>query len=72
MPLELREKFTVRELEILNLAAKGLANKNIASELGLSLPTIKTYLSSVFSKLQVGSRTEAVITALRAGIITND
>ncbi len=70
--LDAGEKLTVRELEILRLAAKGMSNKDIALELDLSLRTVKGYLADVFSKLKVGSRTEAVITGLRAGFLALD
>ena len=70
--LGLGEKITGRELEILRLAAYGMSNKDIAERLELSLRTVKGYLQEVFSKLNVTSRTEAVITALRSGIITLD
>ena len=63
------EKLTVREIEILNWAAKGKSNKDIAAELNLSQATIKSYLSDIFAKLEVASRTEAVIIGLRAGIL---
>ena len=66
------EKITRRELEILRLAARGMNNKDIAQNLGISLRTVKAYLVEIFSKLNVASRTEAVITALRAGILTLD
>lgn len=72
LPLDLGEKLTVRELEILKLAAQGRSNRDIALELGLGLSTIKGYLVNVFAKLRVGSRTEAVITGLRAGFLTVD
>jgi NarL family two-component system response regulator LiaR len=73
-PLHLyaREKLTTRELEILKLAATGMSNNDIALKLKLSLATIKSYLSDIFVKLGVGSRTEAVITAFRAGLLTTD
>ncbi len=64
------EKLTVREIEILNWAAKGKSNKDIAAELNLSQATIKSYLSDIFAKLEVASRTEAVIIGLRVGILT--
>ena len=70
VPLDIREKISSRELEILRLAARGLSNKEIALTLELSSRTIKSYLSEIFSKFNVGNRTEAVITALRAGILT--
>lgn len=59
-----------RELEVLNLAAKGISNKDIAQRLGLSLRTVKGYLADLFLKLNVASRTEAVIISLRKGILT--
>lgn len=63
------EILTTRELEILKLAARGLSNKDIAQELNLSLQTVKGYSVSIFSKLRVGSRTEAVILGLRSGLL---
>ena len=68
--LEGGEKLTTREMEILKLAARGMNNKDIAKELNLSLRTVKGYLVEIFSKLKVGSRTEAVITGLRAGFLS--
>jgi len=64
------EQLTERELEVLKLAAKGMTNMNIARELNLSVRTVQGHLSSVFSKMGVGSRTEAVLHALRKGWIT--
>ncbi len=64
------ESLTVRELEILKLAAMGMSNKDIAQKLNLSLQTVKGYSVSIFSKLRVGSRTEAVILGLRSGLLT--
>lgn len=64
------EKLTTREMEILILAAKGISNKDMALKLDLSLRTIKGYLADLFLKLNVASRTEAVIVALRKGILT--
>jgi two-component system, NarL family, response regulator LiaR len=64
-----RSRLSSRELEVLRLAAKGLANKDIASELNLSLRTVKGYFVNIFSKLGVASRTEAVIVALQNGLI---
>jgi DNA-binding NarL/FixJ family response regulator len=66
------EKFTGREMEILKMVANGLANKDIARKMDLSEYTIKGYLVNIFSKLKVKSRTEAIITCLRAGIISLD
>lgn len=61
-----------REIEILKLAAQGLSNKEIASELFLSTRTIKAHLSSVFNKMNVSSRTEAIIKGAREGVISLD
>lgn len=66
------QNLSSREILILKLAAKGLSNKNIASELNLSEGTIKSYLVDIFSKINVSSRTEAVITGLKAGFINLD
>jgi len=66
------EKLTTRELEIMKLTAQGRSNKDIAKILGINLRTVKGHLTEIFSKLRVGSRTEAVITGLRAGIISVD
>jgi DNA-binding NarL/FixJ family response regulator len=63
------ERPTGRELTVLVLAATGLSNKEIATKLGLSLPTVKSHLVNIFNKTGVGSRTEAVLQALRRGWI---
>jgi two-component system, NarL family, response regulator LiaR len=70
--LDLCDELSVRELEVLNLAAKGISNKDIALRLGLSMRTVKAYLADIFLKLNVASRTEAVIVSLKRGIITLD
>ncbi len=64
------DKLTERELEVLRLAARGITNQEIARELALSVRTVQAHLSTVFSKMQVGSRTEAVVQALRQGWLT--
>ena len=61
-----------REMEVLREAARGLPNKDIARRLNLSVRTIHTHLGNIFTKLGVGSRTEAVLLALRRGWITLD
>jgi NarL family two-component system response regulator LiaR len=70
--LNVDDKITVREIEILKLAATGMSNKHIASELGLSLRTVKGYLADIFLKLHVASRTEAVVISLEKGILSID
>lgn len=61
---------TAREVSILQLVSRGKANKVIARELSLSEDTVKAHLSSLFSKLGVSDRTQAVTMGLRRGIIT--
>ncbi len=66
------EKLTARELEMLRLVAKGVSNKDIALKLGLSLNSVKSYLTTIFLKLNVRSRTEAVVISFSRGILTED
>lgn len=61
---------TERETVVLKMAAKGMSNSEIAEELCLSVRTIESHLGSIFNKLGVGSRTEAVIEAMRRGRFT--
>ncbi len=67
-PIE-RGPLTERELEVLGLLARGLANKQIAVELGISEHTVKFHVSSIYTKLDVTNRTEAVRAGLRGGWI---
>lgn len=60
---------TDRESEVLGLLAKGLANKQIAVALGISEHTVKFHVSSIYTKLNVTNRTEAVRAGLRGGWI---
>lgn len=61
-----------REMDVLREAARGLPNKEIARRMGLSVRTVHTHLGNIFGKLQVGSRTEAVLQALRRGWVRLD
>lgn len=56
-----------RELEVLKLAAKGLSNRDIAEQLFLSIRTVQAHLGNIFNKLDVGSRTEAILYGLKKG-----
>lgn len=67
-PLE-RGPLTERESEVLALLARGLANKQIAVSLGISEHTVKFHVSSIYQKLNVTNRTEAVREGLRGGWI---
>jgi DNA-binding NarL/FixJ family response regulator len=62
-------RLSPREQQVLQLIADGHENKQIARELGLSEATVKTYLRSVFERLNVSSRAEAVAVGLRLGVI---
>jgi DNA-binding NarL/FixJ family response regulator len=67
--MEQIETLTVRELEILRLAAQGLTNKAIGHEIGISDRTVQGHLANIYGKLGVASRTEAVTDALKRGWI---
>jgi DNA-binding NarL/FixJ family response regulator len=61
------DPLTAREREVLQLVAEGLANKQIALSLGISEHTVKFHLSSLYTKLGVTSRTEAIRSGARRG-----
>jgi two-component system response regulator DegU len=61
---------TPRETEILHYIAQGFLNKQIAAELGISEQTIKNHVTSILRKLNANARTEAVVVAIRQGLIT--
>jgi len=67
-----RIQLTPRELSTLRLMADGKANKEIATDLGISERTVKTHLGHLFEKLGVTSRTEAVKIATRRGLVRLD
>ncbi|MBI4301112.1 MAG: response regulator transcription factor [Chloroflexi bacterium] len=60
---------TRRELEVLRLAGQGMSNKEISTALTVSVRTVQSHFGNIFGKLNVGSRTEAVIWAMRRGLI---
>ncbi|GAB4454051.1 MAG: response regulator transcription factor [Anaerolineales bacterium] len=64
-----RGPLTERESEVLGLLARGLANKQIAAALGISEHTVKFHVSSIYAKLNVTNRAEAVREGLRGGWI---
>jgi two-component system, NarL family, response regulator DegU len=61
---------TPREMQILKYIGQGYLNKQIAVELGISEQTIKNHVTSILRKLNANARTEAVVLALRQGLIT--
>ncbi|HIQ01964.1 MAG TPA: response regulator transcription factor [Anaerolineales bacterium] len=63
------EPLTPRELDVLRLAAQGLTNRAIGHQLGISHRTVQGHLASIYGKLGVSSRTEAVTEAVRRGWI---
>jgi ATP/maltotriose-dependent transcriptional regulator MalT len=58
-----------REIEVLELMAQGLSNQEIADKIFVSLNTIKTHTSNIFSKLDVKRRTAAIETARKLGLV---
>jgi two-component system NarL family response regulator len=67
-----RQELTPREIEVLGLAAKGLPNSEIARSIGRTSETVKAHLRNLMGKLGVNDRTQAVMQAVRRGIIHID
>lgn len=65
-----RPSLSEREIQVLELVSLGLTNKAAAAKLGISIRTVQNHLANIFEKLQTESRTEAVIRAIRLGLIT--
>jgi two-component system, NarL family, response regulator LiaR len=64
------ETITERETEVLQLLARGKANKQIATSLYVTEKTVKAHVSSILAKLGVQSRTQAALYAVRAGLVS--
>lgn len=69
-PNAVSETLTNREQEVLRLLAQGLTNKAIAHQLGITEHTVKFHVNAIMGKLDAQSRTDAVIRATRAGLIS--
>jgi DNA-binding NarL/FixJ family response regulator len=63
------DELTPRELEVLMLIAEGLCNKEIARELTISEKTVKNHINNIFSKLHLYDRTQAMLYAIRKGLV---
>jgi DNA-binding NarL/FixJ family response regulator len=64
-----KSDLTPREIEVLQLVAHGMSNKEIASAIGRTDETVKVHLKNIFARLEVEDRTAAVTVALSRGII---
>ncbi|GHG06087.1 DNA-binding response regulator [Deinococcus piscis] len=65
---DMREHLTAKEVEVLQLLARGLNNRTIATQLDISETTVKTHVSRVLGKLELESRTQAALYALKTGL----
>jgi DNA-binding NarL/FixJ family response regulator len=68
-PAAALDNLTPREVEVLRMLAEGLGNREMAARLGISDHTVKFHISSILDKLGAATRTEAVTTGIRMGII---
>ncbi len=67
-PEQIREPLTERETEVLRLLAQGKSNKEIARALSVTEQTVKSHVSHILDKLDVSSRTQAALYAMRTGL----
>lgn len=68
--IELKEALSDRELEVLRLMAKGMSNKEIGRALWIGETTVKTHVSHILRKLGQADRTQAVLVAVKAGLVS--
>jgi two-component system response regulator DegU len=66
------DALTATEIKVMSLLGKGNSNKEIASTLDCSVKTVKNHLNSIFQKLSVNNRTEAVVKAIEKGLISHE
>jgi DNA-binding NarL/FixJ family response regulator len=69
-PLLTRKPLTARELEVLQLISEGFSNDQVATRLYVSVETVKSHVSALFTKLGASSRAHAVAVAFRHGLLT--
>ncbi|MEK3725123.1 helix-turn-helix transcriptional regulator [Paenibacillus sp. FSL H8-0034] len=72
IPASLVDPLTSRELEVLNLVAKGLSNLEIGDQLGVVVGTVKNHIQNIYSKLEVNKRTKAVSQARELKLLNED
>jgi DNA-binding NarL/FixJ family response regulator len=68
-PVAVDQQLTARELEVLSLLAEGYSYENVAARIGITVNTVRNYVRSIYEKLHVHSKSEAVSKALRAGLL---
>ena len=66
------DELTPRELEVLRLIAQGLKNREISEKLVISEKTVGNHISNIFVKLQVNDRSQAIVRALRGGLVNDE
>jgi two-component system NarL family response regulator len=66
---QLSGELTAREMEVLQAIAGGLSNKEIAGKLAISEKTVKNHINNIFSKLHLFDRTQAMLFAIRKGLV---
>ena len=63
------EGFPEREMDVLQLVAQGLSNREIAATLGLSINTVECHAKNIYRKLEVANRTQAIVRAQELGLL---
>jgi two-component system, NarL family, response regulator LiaR len=66
------DQLTEREMDVLRLIARGMSNKEIASELSVAEKTVKTHVSNILQKLHLADRTQAALYAVRERLVELD
>jgi DNA-binding NarL/FixJ family response regulator len=66
LPVSPREQLSRRELEVLEMAARGLTNSQVGAQLNVSVHAVKFHLASIYRKLHVANRTEAAVAFWRS------